>query len=453
MNRNATENLNDEAAKAPQSFIDGMASEHIQERAELKIDEEFQFLIPAISEEEYLQLEQNILEYGCIDPIVTWENTILDGHNRYKICGQNEIEYKIHPIALDNRVDAIDWIIDHQLGRRNLTDSQKSYLIGKRYNTEKKVAYRPKKADHSDQLITSEKIAQESKVGSATVRRDAKFAAAIDSLKDDAGPEFSKKLLSGEIKLSKKDVIKLAEKPIEEKEALLSEIQNGAKRLSQAEIALQSRIESQNDTFESAGSDIEFAAWSWDVRKLEAPRNTSAPLLEGPEKQRLVYLKSDIFAEGFPVDETEKVLQVMRESPQWIFMVHTERLERLEETDWPFNVLIGCVVDSQDKAEHSWEYFEAIRNVNKFVICDLHKESIVFDGLYAFNWIIIRNPSKVQPEWQRVESILEQARADGLWIYWMPNVTVRPRDYPRRLEQETGSQLEVVATEPAQMAA
>ena len=55
-------------------------------RYQLIIDPEFESLVPPLSQEEYSQLEANILRDGCRDPITIWDNVILDGHNRYKIC-------------------------------------------------------------------------------------------------------------------------------------------------------------------------------------------------------------------------------------------------------------------------------------------------------------------------------------------------------------------------------
>ena len=314
-----------------------------EEMFEVKIDQEFKFLIPALPEKEYQQLEQNILRDGCTDPIKVWAgyDIILDGHNRYKICTERKIDYEVYPIELETREEAINWIIDNQLGRRNLTPSQESYLRGKKYNTEKKLAHRPKNGDQNDHLKTSEKIAQEEKVGPATVRRDAKFAEAVDSLTEAAGHEFSKKLISEEIKLPKSDIIKLAGKPDDEKKALIDEIQKGAKRLEQAEIELQS----QKEIFAKAGAEIEFAGWSWDPKKLEAPKNTQAHLDDSEIKQRIVYLTKDIFGPDFIEEETEGILEAMRESSQWIFMVYTENLELLEKIDWPANV---CSPESFD---------------------------------------------------------------------------------------------------------
>jgi ParB-like chromosome segregation protein Spo0J len=412
-----------------------------------EIDEEFQFLIPVLSDEEYMQLDRNIQKDGCTDPIKVWagHDLILDGHNRYKICDNLGIDYKIHLIELETREEAINWIIDNQLGRRNLTDSQRSYLRGKRYNIEKKPhgGQIPGSIDQSDHsLKTDEKIAQEDKVGSATVRRDAKFAAAVDSLKEDAGHDFGKKLISEEIKLPKTDVIKLANKPADEKKALVDEIQKGAKRLNQAEKALQTGKESQKEIFSRAGAEIEFAGWAWDPKKLEAPKNTRAPQ-EGAEiKQRLVYLNADIFGDDFTEKETGDIIQAMLEAPQWIFMVCTEDLEQLELIDWPLNVWIGCIVDSDKKGERTLEVFEGIENVTKFVIYDIFdKSSIYFGGLFMFDWVIIRNPHKVGLTWERLEFVVELKITNSLRIYLMPNITIRPREYPKSQEEKMKSQI------------
>jgi hypothetical protein len=285
MSETLTKELTMDGATSQASFDTGVADNNIniQGLHEFKMDDEFRFLIPELSENESDQLEKNLLKHGCIDPIVIWagHNIILDGHNRYQICTDNGIEFKTHPMNFASREDAINWIIDNQLGRRNLTELQRSYLIGKRYNTEKKAAHRPEKGDQNDHVKTSERIAQDSKIGPATVRRDAKFAADVDRIKEDVGEDFGKKLLSKEIKLPKNDISKLAKKPIEEKKALVDEIQQGARRLSQAEMALQTRNRPQMETFDKAGPEIEFAGWSWDTRKLAAPKNTPAPKEDG----------------------------------------------------------------------------------------------------------------------------------------------------------------------------
>ena len=52
----------------------------------LKIDPEFQNQIPPLTDDEYKQLEENILKEGkLLSPLIVWGNTLVDGHNRYAI--------------------------------------------------------------------------------------------------------------------------------------------------------------------------------------------------------------------------------------------------------------------------------------------------------------------------------------------------------------------------------
>jgi hypothetical protein len=429
--------------------LDSLVREHIPEITGLKVDEVFRDMMPPLSQEEYAQLELDIVEHGCTDPIIIWDgyNIILDGHNRFRICTEHGIEFKTISLKFETREDAEIWIINRQMGRRSLTDSQKSYYRGKRYNIEKKDAHRPKKGGQSDHLKTSEKVAEDSKVSSKTVRRDANYAAAIDCLREDTGQDFVSKILTEEIKLTKGDVKKLAVKPNDERVELIDAIQNGAKNLSQAEAAVLKRSESESGYFERACSDIQFAAWSWNPRNQDAPRNTQAPQ-EGCEiKERLVWLDTDIFGDDFQEDERVEILRVIRESPQWIFTVHTELPERLEGRDLPANVWVGFIVDSQAKAESVPGTFSEVGAQIKFIVCDLHNESIVFNDLSWFNWMIIRNLSKTQPDWIRVESVLAQASAYSLWTHLMPNITVKPREYPRIQDQVTMSKITEVTSQ------
>lgn len=183
---------------------------------ELTIDREFANLCPELTPEEFKLLEQSILDDGCREPITIWANnqgTILDGHNRYKICKANGKSFKVRALKLE-RGEAINWIIGNQLGRRNVTDEQKSYLRGKRYVEENKGHGGDRKSDngssaHNAHLKTADKLAGEYDVNPATIRRDAKFAEAVDLL---AAP-IRKEVLSGESELTRSQVAVIAELP------------------------------------------------------------------------------------------------------------------------------------------------------------------------------------------------------------------------------------------------
>ncbi len=94
------------------------------------IDDEFQSLIPPLTEEELTGLEENLLRDGCIDPLIVWAEQciLLDGHNRKAICDRYSIDYELHGVSFTDRNEAKQWVIEHQFGRRNLTPFQRAEL-------------------------------------------------------------------------------------------------------------------------------------------------------------------------------------------------------------------------------------------------------------------------------------------------------------------------------------
>ena len=104
----------------------------------LKIDPEIQSKIPPLTDDEFKQLEENILKEGkLLSPLIVWNNTLVDGHNRYAILQKHpEIYFSTMPLRFANREEALAWICKNQLGRRNLAPEQKKFLIGKQYSME-----------------------------------------------------------------------------------------------------------------------------------------------------------------------------------------------------------------------------------------------------------------------------------------------------------------------------
>ena len=96
---------------------------------ELNINEKFQHLIPPLSEGEYALLTEQIVEEGCSDALVVWKGTIVDGHNRYRICHEHGISFAITEIEFEEEYDALLWIIRKQLGRRNVSDFAKCEMV------------------------------------------------------------------------------------------------------------------------------------------------------------------------------------------------------------------------------------------------------------------------------------------------------------------------------------
>lgn len=105
--------------------------------SQLKIDPEFQSKIPPLQFEEEQQLEQNIIAEGrLLNPIITWNGYILDGHTRYRILKRHGfIKFEVEEIQLANKYEALAWICKNQLGRRNLSPERKKFLLGKEYES------------------------------------------------------------------------------------------------------------------------------------------------------------------------------------------------------------------------------------------------------------------------------------------------------------------------------
>ena len=204
----------------------------------LKVDPEFQGKIPPLTFEELNQLEANILRDGrIINPIIVWEELIVDGHNRFTIAKKHpEIPFTVHEKEFANRYEAIIWICKNQLGRRNLTPEQKSYLIGKQYEAEKHADFNrgnqytsSKKSGcyqngNSQKLNrTCERIASENGIGRNTVIRAEQFAKGVDAA-EEAVPGTRQKVLSGEVKPTAAEIASVARAPPEERPALVAAI-------------------------------------------------------------------------------------------------------------------------------------------------------------------------------------------------------------------------------------
>ena len=94
----------------------------------IEIKEEFKKLIPALTAEEFKQLEENILKDGIRDPLVLWNKYLIDGHNRYQIAFKHGLEYKTIDKEFEDESQVKEWMINNQFGRRNLSNYQRSVL-------------------------------------------------------------------------------------------------------------------------------------------------------------------------------------------------------------------------------------------------------------------------------------------------------------------------------------
>ena len=203
----------------------------------LRIDPEFESQIPPLVEDEFRQLEENIVNDGVIiNPLIVWNGIIVDGHNRYRILQLHpEISYTTHEKDFPDRYAVIAWICKNQLGRRNLTEEQKKYLLGRQYKAEKathggdRKSGNLKSSGQNDHLIfnenTRQRLAKENNVSESYVRRAEYFADGVDAA-DEAVPGIRKEILSGKLKVKDKDIAVIAKAPPAERSALVEQLRS-----------------------------------------------------------------------------------------------------------------------------------------------------------------------------------------------------------------------------------
>lgn len=94
----------------------------------IKVDPTFKSLIPPQSQDEHLLLEAMIVAEGCREPLVLWNGTLVDGHNRLEICQRLSIPFTTRDVDFLSVSEARVWICQNQLSRRNLSDAWKLEL-------------------------------------------------------------------------------------------------------------------------------------------------------------------------------------------------------------------------------------------------------------------------------------------------------------------------------------
>ena len=202
----------------------------------MQILQELESLIPPLSNEEFKQLERNILEEGIREPLITWNGILIDGHNRYRIAQEHEMNYETLEKEFENLNDVKIWMVNNQLGRRNLQDfvkgelhdeldklnkikgaeiyKEKSVFKGNQYSAPLSIIDNEPK--HNTQKIVAEKL------GWSTGKK-----AMFDIVKTKAPEEVKEKLRTGEVSINQAyKEIKKEEKKVERVELIQKQIED-----------------------------------------------------------------------------------------------------------------------------------------------------------------------------------------------------------------------------------
>jgi len=174
----------------------------------LTIDETIRRTLIPLRDDELQLLEQSVLAEGIRDPLVVWrrndELVLLDGHHRYELAQKHGLNFNIVEMEFDDASEAVQWVLRNQLARRNLTDEQRTLVLGRLYN-QMKMEPLQRLSDSEDKLsswsgcnATSRYIASLHGVNEKTVRRAGEFAEVVDAIAE-IEPKAAEVVLLGKL--------------------------------------------------------------------------------------------------------------------------------------------------------------------------------------------------------------------------------------------------------------
>ncbi len=390
--------------------------------------------------------------YDESQPIILWKEKgiVIDGHTRLMAAQSIGLyDIPVHQKSFPNEWEALKWAVHYQRDRNIRTKADIVHAV------EVLDSRRPRGGDHGNQYAVG-KVAKASQDAIAKSANETAKAVGVSQ----ATVERVRTVLDHGTEA--------------EKEA----IRSGAPIKPVAE-AVQERRKSElvaKPKFNETNGNVEWARWTWnpvtgckhgcpycyarDITvhypnafpngfdphfypdRLEAPKYT--PFKEsytGWNKIVFVCSMADLFGAWVPQEWIDKVFEAVLDAPQWNFLFLTKNPSRMADVDWPQNAWAGTTVDIQKRVAVAEKAFEKVNARVKFISCEPLREKITFDSLHIFDWLIIGGQSKStgepekQPEWEWVESLLQQAREAKCMVYFKPNLLVRPKEYPIRVQQ------------------
>jgi protein gp37 len=397
-------------------------------------------IMPPMDEETYGKFKIDISGHGLIHPIILYQGKILDGRNRYNACRELGIEIKAE--NWEGGSDPITYVVSNNIHRRHLSPGQRAIAAAKAINF-----WAEEAKERQEAGVKIDDLSAPVRQGRAA---------------DQAGEAFG---VSGRSVSSAKYIL---DHGTEEEVTALS---SGNAAIKPLEAKVRERVKETpkpKPVFNETTDSVEWARWTWNPvtgcnngctycyardianrffeekfkptfhpERLSAPQNTKLPdKKDGGNRNVFVCSMADLFGDWVPQEWIDKVLSAVVAAPQWTFIFLTKNPKRLIDTHWPDNAWVGTTVDCQARVNDAVEAFKSVDAATTFVSCEPLLERLIFPDLSCFSWVIIGGQSASsgapasQPEWSWVEKLHNDARDANCSIYWKPNLTVRPKEYP-----------------------
>lgn len=208
---------------------------------DLVILPEIEDLLYPLKPEELSHLEASIKEEGVRDALVVWdrgsEHILVDGHHRYAIAKKHDLQFNTVNKSFGSMEEALDWVDKNQLGRRNLTDEERTLTVGRVYQRirDQRASARVSGEDGGDSKKgkTADQVAEDWNMSPATVKRSSDFASAINLLRTcgDNGEVAAQRILHGEIKDGISELPIVFKNTPDKFQELADGLANGAKKI------------------------------------------------------------------------------------------------------------------------------------------------------------------------------------------------------------------------------
>jgi hypothetical protein len=166
----------------------------MRQELEYKIDRHpLSAAFPDMSREEYSELLDSVREIGIQNPIVLFEDKIIDGWHRYRASVELDIECPA--IDLSEEINPVLFVIAQNVSRRSLSASQRALAIVT-VNAWRRSGMKNKGALQEPPTKSNEELSDLSKTSKATIKR-------AKQVISDAVTEVIEAVQSGEIGIVK----------------------------------------------------------------------------------------------------------------------------------------------------------------------------------------------------------------------------------------------------------
>lgn len=416
---------------------------------------------PAMPEDEFNELRDNIVAWGLMEPITLFQGKILDGRHRHRACVLEDVDP--HFETFMGPGSPADYVLSKNLHRRNLTKEQRLHAVSLTIEWMKKAAAERQATAGAENLKkhnigipssgkftgTSEPTVVEfpkpnRKREDGETRAEvaklagvsAKTASDFLTVKDKGTEEDYQSVISGKSSVSGKAKEVRKREAVEKVKPRQSEYitLKAWKDMPEGD-RKNTLITRGNRTLNKQDNEsIGWAKWSWNPitgclhncpycyardianrfyeqgfepslmpERLTAPQNQH-PRANGSMADRNIFTGSmaDMFGNWVPEEWIEAVMASVERSPDWNFLFLTKFPKRMIDREVPRNVWLGTSVDMQSRVKAVEDVFERVPAHTRWLSIEPLIEPLTFSRPELFQWVVIGGASQSSktPAWQ-----------------------------------------------------